>query len=159
MVSANSKYDKVMLNPQANAFTDDELKGYQLFKDKCNNCHTEPLFTNLSYASNGLDMNSDDQGRKRITGLASDAGKFRIPTLRNIALSAPYMHDGRFATLTQVAEHYNSGVKNASNLAAELNKNGRFGIALNTTEKQQLISFLKTLTDDEFIKNPLFSED
>lgn len=159
MVSANSKYDKVMLNPQNNAFTDDELKGYQLFKDKCSNCHPEPLFTNLNYASNGLDMHSDDEGRKRITGLASDDGKFRIPTLRNIVLSTPYMHDGRFATLTEVVEHYNSGVKNTSNLAADLKKNGTLGIALTTIEKQQLISFLKTLTDDEFIKNPLFSED
>lgn len=158
MVSANSKYDKVMLNPQANAFTEEELKGYQLFKEKCSKCHSEPLFTNLTYANTGLDIDSDDEGRKKITGLTSDAGKFKIPTLRNITLSAPYMHDGRFGTLTQVLEHYNNGVKNTSNLAAELNKNAKLGIALTTSEKQQLISFLKTLTDDEFIQNKIFSE-
>lgn len=155
MVSANSKYDKAMRNPQQYTFTADEQQGYQLFKDKCASCHKEPLFTDLSYRSNGLDVNSADEGRKIITGLDSDKGKFRVPTLRNIELSTPYMHDGRFNTLEKVLEHYNSGVQQAPNLDPLL----KTGIALSATQKQQLISFLKTLTDDEFIKNKIFSEE
>jgi cytochrome c peroxidase len=156
MVSANSKYDKV-IRKEAN-FSSDEQQGYQLFKDKCANCHTEPLFTNLNYVNNGLDFNSVDEGRKTITGLAIDKGKFRVPTLRNIELSSPYMHDGRFNTLEKVLEHYNSGVQQNENLDLSLAKSTQLGIPLSTIQKQQIISFLKTLTDDEFIKNKIFSE-
>lgn len=155
MVSANSKYDKIMRNPQQHAFTADEQQGYELFKAKCASCHQEPLFTDLSYRSNGLDINSADEGRKIITGLESDKGKFRVPTLRNIELSAPYMHDGRFNTLEKVLEHYNSGIQRAPNLDPLL----KTGMALSVTQKQQIISFLKTLSDDEFIKNKIFSEE
>ncbi len=158
MVSANSKYDKVMRNPSQNTFSTDEAMGYQLFKEKCANCHTEPLFTNFSYTNNGLDLNSVDEGRKIITGLNSDKGKFRIPTLRNIELSAPYMHDGRFNTLDKVLTHYDSGVQPNENVDPILARNAQLGIALSTIQKNQLISFLKTLTDDEFIKNKIFSE-
>lgn len=159
MVSANSKYDKVMRNPQQYAFTAEEQQGYQLFKDKCASCHAEPLFTDLSYRSNGLDQNSADEGRKIITGLESDKGKFRVPTLRNIELSSPYMHDGRFNSLEKVLAHYNAGVQLTANLDPILKANGQTGIALSTLQKQQIISFLKTLTDDEFIKNKIFSEE
>ncbi|RZK37534.1 MAG: cytochrome-c peroxidase, partial [Pedobacter sp.] len=93
MVSANSEYDKVI--KKQTTFTTEEQQGYQLFKKKCASCHAEPLFTNLNYINNGLELNSVDEGRKTITGLASDKGKFRVPTLRNIELSSPYMHDGR----------------------------------------------------------------
>lgn len=155
MVSANSKYDKIMRNPQQYAFTADEQQGYELFKAKCASCHQEPLFTDLSYRSNGLDINGADEGRKIITGLESDKGKFRVPTLRNIELSAPYMHDGRFNTLEKVLEHYNSGIQRAPNLDPLL----KTGMALSVTQKQQIISFLKTLSDDEFIKNKIFSEE
>lgn len=154
MISANSKYDKVMRGPQKNTFSADELHGYTLFKEKCAACHTEPLFTNLSYRNNGLDLKSVDLGRKTITELPSDEGKFKVPTLRNIELSSPYMHDGRFNTLDKVLEHYNSGVFNHINLDPVL----KSGVALTTLQKQQLISFLKTLTDEEFIKNKAFSE-
>ncbi len=155
MVSANSKYDKVMRSPQQYVFTTDEQQGYQLFREKCANCHQEPLFTDLSYRSNGLDANSTDEGRKIITGLESDKGRFRVPTLRNIELSAPYMHDGRFNSLEKVLEHYNSGIQQAPNLDPLL----KTGMALTAIQKQQIISFLKTLTDDEFIKNKIFSEE
>lgn len=154
MVSANSKYDRVTREPQKNAFTNEELQGYALFKEKCASCHTEPLFTDLSYRNTGLDLKSADLGRKIITELASDEGKFRVPTLRNIELSSPYMHDGRFNTLDKVLEHYNSGVVNTPNLDPSLEK----GIQLSSIQKQQLISFLKTLTDEQFIKNKIFSE-
>ncbi len=157
MVSDNSKYDKVIR--KETSFTNDEQQGYQLFKEKCANCHTEPLFTNLNYSNNGLDLSSRDEGRKIITGLAADQGKFRIPTLRNIELSAPYMHDGRFNTLDKVLDHYSFGVKSHENLDPSLLKNSQLGIPLSMPEKQQIISFLKTLTDDEFIKNKIFNED
>jgi len=158
MVSGNSKYDKVIRDPKQNSFTTEEQLGYQLFKDNCASCHTEPLFTNLKYANNGLDLISSDEGRKIITGLNSDQAKFKIPTLRNIELSAPYMHDGRFKTLDQVLAHYDAGVKAATNLDPLLVKGGKTGVPLSSIQKQQLISFLKTLTDNEFIKNKAFSE-
>jgi cytochrome c peroxidase len=154
MVSANSKYDLVMRNQKGQTFTSDESAGYQLFKEKCANCHTEPLFTDLSYKNNGLDLLSKDEGRKIITGLRTDQGKFKVPTLRNIALSAPYMHDGRFNTLLKVLDHYTSGVQQHENLDPKL----AGGIQLTSAQKQQLITFLNTLTDDEFIKNTAFSE-
>jgi cytochrome c peroxidase len=157
MVSANSKYDQVMRNPNQYSFDNEEQQGYQLFKEKCAGCHTEPLFTNLNYANNGL-ASGNDEGRKMITGLSVDQGKFRVPTLRNIELSAPYMHDGRFNTLMKVLEHYNTGVQHTLNLDPLLSGGTQLGIPLNTNQKQQLISFLKTLTDEEFIKNKLFSE-
>jgi cytochrome c peroxidase len=154
LVSGNSKYDKVMRKESGVSFTPTELAGYNLFKEKCTSCHAEPFFTDFSYRSNGLDLVSTDEGRSHITGVASDFGKFRVPTLRNIEYTSPYMHDGRFYSLDEVLEHYNSGVKASSNLDVQL-KNG---IPLNTTEKEQIKAFLKTLTDNEFIKNTLYSE-
>lgn len=159
MVSANSKYDKVMRQPKDFAFTTDELAGYELFKTNCASCHTEPLFSNLAYADNGLGWSDTDEGRKTITGLASDKGKFRVPTLRNIALSAPYMHDGRLNSLAQVLDHYTSGIHQTQNLATALSANGNLGFTLTAVQKQQIISFLHTLTDNEFINNKIFSED
>ncbi len=159
MVSANSKYDKVMRNPKNFAFTNDEQQGYILFKENCAICHKEPLFTNLTYKNIGLDLNSADEGRKDITELETDKGKFRVPTLRNIALSSPYMHDGRFNSLDEVLTHYSSNVKRSQNLDPVFIKNTEIGISLSNFQKQQLISFLKTLTDNEFIKNEIFSEE
>lgn len=154
LVSSNSKYDKVVRKEQGVSFSADEQKGYELFKNKCASCHSEPLFTDLSYKSNGLDILSKDEGRAHITDVATDRGKFRVPTLRNIEFTGPYMHDGRFYSLDEVLEHYNSGVKASENLDPSL-KNG---ISLNTNERQQIKAFLKTLTDYEFIKNTLYSE-
>ncbi|KLT66880.1 cytochrome-c peroxidase [Pedobacter sp. BMA] len=153
LVSGNSKYDKVIRNEGA-AFTATELAGYNLFKEKCSSCHTEPLFTDFSYRSNGLDLVSNDEGRANITGLSADLGTFRVPTLRNIEYTFPYMHDGRFYSLDEVLEHYNSGVKQAKNLDEKL----KGGIALSAAEKEQIKAFLKTLTDNEFIKNTFYSE-
>lgn len=158
MISANSKYDLVIRSPNQYAFTQQEQAGYQLFKDKCASCHTEPLFTDLNYKNNGLDLNSADDGRKLITGLTTDKGKFKVPTLRNIELSSPYMHDGRFRTLEQVLAHYNTDVKRNENLDPALISNNGVGIPLTALQQQQIISFLKTLTDEEFIKNKAFSE-
>ncbi|RYD78522.1 MAG: cytochrome-c peroxidase [Sphingobacteriales bacterium] len=154
LVSGNSKYDKVMRKESGTSFTPSESAGYNLFKEKCSACHAEPLFTDFSYRSNGLDMLSIDEGRSHITGLSSDFGTFRVPTLRNIEFTGPYMHDGRFYSLDEVLEHYNSGIKSSLNLDARL----KSGIPLNALEKEQIKAFLKTLTDNEFIKNKLYSE-
>jgi cytochrome c peroxidase len=156
LVSANSKYDKFIRHEQGGDFTAEEYEGYSLFKQHCSNCHKEPLFTDLSYRSNGLDVIPDDIGRDSITHVASDKGKFRVPSLRNIELTSPYMHDGRFTTLEQVLEHYNSGVKNTSNLDPILHRDGVYGIKLNAGEQARLILFLKTLTDRDFVNDKRF---
>ncbi|GAA4307688.1 cytochrome c peroxidase [Mucilaginibacter gynuensis] len=158
LVSANSKYDKHIRKETGGDFSIDEEAGYQLFIQKCSVCHKEPLFTDLSYRSNGLDLYSEDRGRDSITQNEADRGKFRVPTLRNIEVTMPYMHDGRFNTLKRVLEHYNSGVKNNPNLDAELKKNGVSGIPLTQTEQTQIIAFLKTLTDNDFIHDKRFAE-
>lgn len=154
LVSGNSKYDKVMRKENGITFSFTELAGYNLFKEKCSSCHSEPFFTDFSYRSNGLDVTSADEGRSHITGVSTDFGRFRVPTLRNIEYTSPYMHDGRFYSLDEVLEHYNSGVKVSPNLDPQL-KNG---ITLSTAEREQIKAFLKTLTDNEFIKNTLYSE-
>lgn len=153
LVSGNAKYDKVM-RKEGETFTSTELSGYNLFKEKCSSCHAEPFFTDFSYRSNGLDLVSTDEGRAHITGLNTDVGTFRVPTLRNIEYTFPYMHDGRFYSLDEVLEHYNSGVKASTNLDQRLQN----GIPLTSPEKEQIKAFFKTLTDNEFIKNTLYSE-
>ncbi|WP_231459431.1 cytochrome-c peroxidase [Pedobacter sp. Leaf132] len=154
LVSGNSKYDKVMRKESGISFTSDEQLGYNLFKEKCASCHAEPFFSDFSYRSNGLDLVSTDEGRSHISGVQSDFGKFRVPSLRNIEYTGPYMHDGRFYNLDEVLEHYNSGVKASENLDSSL----RNGISLSSSERTQIKAFLKTLTDNEFIKNKLYSE-
>lgn len=152
MVSANSKYDKVMQGVKS--FTEVESKGFELFQAKCASCHVPPLFTDFSYRNNGLAINYSDEGRARITRKPEDEAKFKVPSLRNVSLSKPYMHNGSIQTLAEVVEHYNSGIVSHRNLDKSLQN----GIALSETETQQLIKFLETLTDYEYIANPLFSE-
>jgi len=154
LISGNSKYDQVIRNEAGVSFTAEEQSGYTLFKEKCSSCHAEPFFTDFSYRNNGLDLVSSDEGRSHITGVQTDFGTFRIPSLRNIEYTGPYMHDGRFYSLDEVLEHYDSGIKANKNLDPSL-KNG---LQLNGLEKTQIKAFLKTLTDNEFIKNKLYSE-
>jgi len=156
LVSANSRYDKYIRHEKGGVFTSDEKTGYILFQKKCNVCHKEPLFTNLSYRNNGLDTISKDPGRDSSTHVASDVGKFRVPSLRNIEVTAPYMHDGRFATLNDVLTHYAKGIKCNAHLDEQLQHNGALGIALSNSDQRKIISFLKTLTDKEFITDPRF---
>jgi cytochrome c peroxidase len=158
MISSNSKYDKYIRKEGGGDFTSDELAGYLLFKSKCSSCHSEPLFTDRTFRSNGLDLFPKDAGRDSITQTPADRGKFRVPSLRNIELTRPYMHDGRFYTLEDVLEHYNSGVKSHANLDPELKNNVTLGISLSKPEQAQIISFLKTLTDHEFIQDKRFAE-
>lgn len=149
LVSANSKYDRVASGLEA--FTPQESNGYQLFKANCGSCHQEPLFTTGEFANNGLPVDStlQDMGRMLISLDAADSLKFKIPTLRNIEFSFPYMHDGRFTSLRQVIDHYTEHLQSSPTLAPELQK----GISLTANEKVDLTAFLLTLTDKEFLFN------
>ena len=152
LVSSNSKYDKVMRKDAL--FTDQEQRGYQLFKTNCASCHSEPLFTNGKYENNGItiDTTLNDIGRQRITEKSEDYLKFKVPTLRNIQFTNPYMHDGRFLKLTEVIKHYNS-IKKNTNLPKQLQKL----MNLSDNERVDLVAFLLTLTDNEFLFNKRFS--
>jgi len=151
LVSSNAKYDKIIRNESGVQFTTSEQKGYESFKQHCASCHTEPLFTNNTFQNNGLEPDSllNDLGRMGISGKAEDHLKFKVPTLRNIERSAPYMHDGRYKNLQMVLFHYSSNIHNSSTLAPSL----KGGIALSEDDKKNIIAFLKTLTDNEFLNN------
>ncbi|MBK8546301.1 MAG: c-type cytochrome [Saprospiraceae bacterium] len=155
LVSKDSKYDKVRTG---NAdFTEDEGAGYTLFKNHCAQCHAEPLFSDFSYRNNGLADVNGDTGRGRITLDPEDNFTFKVPTLRNISLTYPYMHDGRFRNLRQVLDHYSEGITAHHNTDPSILKSGKNGMNFSETEKQELESFLRTLTDYTFISNPHFS--
>jgi len=156
MVSANSKYDKYVRGEQGGEMTTAELNGLNIFRQKCGSCHTEPLFSDFTFRNNGLPVDPvvDDRGREVITGLAEDRYKFKVPSLRNVAYTAPYMHDGRFQTLEQSLDHYISGIAQTDNLDPLLQN----GISLSAAEKQEVILFLKTLSDVDFISDQRFKE-
>lgn len=151
----NSKYDKVMRHEKDIYFTEQEVNGHQLFKRNCESCHREPLLTNGNFADNGLPIDPDykDFGRVKITQNTKDSFNFRVPTLRNIEFTYPYMHDGRYMKLREVINFYTDGKIKRKTLAKELQK----PIVLNENEKKDLIAFLLTLTDKEFLFNPKFS--
>jgi cytochrome c peroxidase len=153
LVSANSKYDSVMR--KQTLFTNQEKNGYTLFNKNCGSCHTEPLFTNLQFENNGLpvDTTLNDYGRMNISKNRSDSLKFKVPTLRNIEFSYPYMHDGRFKRLSDVLKHYTSGIHHSKTLSKPLLN----PILLSSNERVDLLAFLLTLTDREFLFNPKFS--
>lgn len=154
MISANAKYDKYRNGN--GTLSSQELNGLQLFRTHCASCHREPLLTDMSYRNNGLDsFFNADPGRAKITHLPQDSGCFKVPSLRNIALTSPYMHDGRFLTLGQVLDHYSTGIKQSATLDPIL-MNG--GISLTLQEKNDLISFLESLTDPKFITDSRFKE-
>jgi cytochrome c peroxidase len=137
--------------------TQEELDGYAIFNQKCASCHATDLFTDNSFRNNGLAVNPivNDVGRYRVTLVDADKYKFKVPSLRNIEKTKPYMHDGRFLTLEAVLNHYSSGIVNSATLDPSLN-NG--GIPLNSLEKTKLIAFLKTLTDNQYLTESRFSE-
>ena len=153
LVSANAKYDKVKRGDEE--FNPHEFKGYELFLKHCNGCHSEPLFTNGQLASNGLsiDTNLKDVGRFAITQANDDSLKFKIPTLRNIEFSQPYMHDGRLNSLSKVLKHYASEISTSQNLKSDLKDN----LSLSAKDRVDLVAFLLTLTDKEFLFNPNYS--
>jgi cytochrome c peroxidase len=153
LVSDNSKYDGVIRKEAI--FTSQEQNGYILFKKNCASCHKEPLFTNDEFMNNGLsvDTSLNDFGRMRVTKTKNDSLKFKVPTLRNIEFSYPYLHDGRFKKLSQVLNHYTNGIVKSPTLSEKLQN----PIVLSSNEKVDIIAFLLTLTDKSFIFNPKYS--
>ncbi len=166
LISGDSKYDKFVRKENGVLLTQVEQDGMNLFNAKCGSCHVGALFTDHDFHNNGLDASFTNQtlngvflGRKRVTNNLNDLGKFKTPTLRNIELTDPYMHDGRFITLEQVLDHYSHGVKASPTLDPFLIQgNGKLGVNLSDDEKKAIIAFLKTLSDYSFTSNKNFSK-
>jgi len=151
MISFESRYDSVMRHEPGVTFTAEEQGGYKTFQQKCASCHKEPFFTDFSMRNNGLPYlpSMNDIGRMKITNNTADYLKFKVPSLRNILVSSPYMHDGRFFDIFQVFAMYDHG-QEKGNTIDPLLKNG---IPLSEKEQRQLYMFLNTLTDKKFINN------
>lgn len=162
LISGNSPYDQYMAGLAT--LSEAEMRGLAIFFDfeddlpngECNHCHMDPFFTDFQFLNNGIQTpeaweSNPDMGRSGVTKKPFDRGKFRIPTLRNIALTAPYMHDGSMATLEEVVEHYNLGGYPAVNSSVNVRPLG-----LSARDKSDLIAFLHTLTDSTFLNNPNF---
>ncbi len=158
IISDQSKFDQYLQGQ--GALTDSENNGRQIFEQKCSACHKGALQTDQSFRNTGLYFNSElaDAGRYRVTTDSADFMKFRVPSLRNIALTSPYMHDGRFLSLEAVLNFYSDGVEDNPRLDPLLRDGVTIGIPMSNQEKQDLISFLNTLTDDNFINDPEYSE-
>ncbi|MCJ0743447.1 cytochrome c peroxidase [Pedobacter montanisoli] len=158
-ISSNAKYDKVIRNEGNISFSAAEQEGYQIFKEKCASCHTEPLFTDGTFRNNGLAPNAiNDKGLYIATLLDKDQYKFKVPSLRNLKYTAPYMHDGRFLTLDAVLDHYTGQVQDTPNLDPLLKQQTPRGINLSTDQKDKLLAFLNTLNDEDFIHNKALAE-
>jgi cytochrome c peroxidase len=169
MISNNSKYDKFLAGQTE--LSESEERGRVLFFSEyneffpedsgadCEHCHGGFNFANNFYMNNGLDDDADftDLGRFNVTGLQGDKAKFKVTTLRNIELTPPYMHDGRFQTLEEVVSHYDEGIEISSTLDEALLATTSTGLMLTVEDKTDLVNFLKTLTDETFISNPDFS--
>jgi cytochrome c peroxidase len=162
IIGGDSKYDRVEYGNNA-AYTNDELDGRDMFFDadpltpdaECGHCHNGALITAQQYHNNGLDEAADlndfaDKGRGRVSNILFENGKFRAPSLRNIELTAPYMHDGRFNTLEEVVDHYNSGGHYSENIDPLI-----YPLNLNEKQKENIVKFLKTMTDTSYLNNPL----
>jgi len=162
LVSSESKYDRVVRNEDA--FTALESEGFNIFTtergDCAIHCHGGQLVTTQIFSNNGLDIEADqtDIGLEKVTGDTNDRAKFKVPTLRNIAVSGPYMHDGRFETLEEVVEHYSSGVVPSPTIDPNMKQVANGGLQLTLYEKEALVAFLHTLTDEKFLTNPDFSD-
>ncbi|MES2543248.1 MAG: cytochrome c peroxidase [Bacteroidota bacterium] len=160
VTSSNSRFDKYRRNETGGTLTQEEQEGYTLFNQKCASCHATDLFTDNSFRNNGLAVNPivNDIGRYRVSLLDADKYKFKVPSLRNVEKTKPYMHDGRFLTLEAVLDHYSSGVVNSATLDSSLNNGGTLGIPLTNIEKNKIIAFLKTLTDNQYLTDNRYSE-
>ncbi|MDR0801002.1 cytochrome c peroxidase [Fluviicola sp.] len=171
MISGDSKYDVMYKFANnipltvaelaiKNAVTAEEWAGYDLFRDlngaDCFHCHNGVLLQVQKFSNNGLDAVFTDLGRGAITHYVNDNGKFKVPSLRNIALSAPYMHDGRFANLDEVIEHYSTGIQHSATIDPLMEFASQGGVQLDEDQRNRLKSFLLTLTDYKFITNPDF---
>ncbi|HKK38252.1 MAG TPA: cytochrome c peroxidase, partial [Cryomorphaceae bacterium] len=170
IVSGNSKYDRYQQGLVE--LTDSELRGLELFETEynpffpefsgadCQHCHGGPNFENDLYMNNGLDTDAEfqDLGREDVTGDPEDRAKFKVPTLRNIAVTPPYMHDGRFNTLEEVVNHYNEGIKVSSSVDGAILATESTGLLLTDQDKTDLVNFLHTLTDESFATNPEYAD-
>lgn len=155
-ISGQSRYDRYHFSKENNALSAAEKRGMDLFfseKTDCAQCHADFNFTNYAFENNGLYTDYPDPGRYRLTGLESDRARFKVPTLRNIALTAPYMHDGSLPNLESVIEHYNSGGQLHPNKSALIRPLG-----LTAAEKADLAAFLRSLSDAAFVSNPKFRQ-
>ena len=161
LISANSKFDRFLLGEAT--LTPEEQNGFDVFMDEsrgdCFHCHgnpNNPLWTNNAFHNNGLDATFTDLGLGEVTGDPGDNGKFRSPSLRNLAYTAPYMHDGRFATLDEVINHYSEGLQNSPTIDPLMKKVNQGGVQLTDQDKADLKTFLLSLSDPSFINNPDF---
>ncbi len=158
LISSNSKYDRYLKGEAT--LTEMEEAGRILFfteRGDCFHCHGTVLFTDNLFHNNGLDSAFDDPGLAHVTGSNLDEGKFKSPTLRNIAFTAPYMHDGRFATLEEVVDFYSEGLKWSPTIDPLMKNVNHGGVRITPREKEALVAFLHTLSDSTFINNPDFS--
>lgn len=167
ILSNDSKYDRVKAGTET--YTAEEQRGHDLFfleynpfdsansGADCAHCHSGINFENDGYLNNGLDETFADDGRYKVTNDPNDKGKFKVPSLRNIEKTFPYMHDGRFASLEEVVEHYNSGIKKSSTVNPTVENTMQTGLRLTKQQKTDLIAFLKTLTDHSLLINPEYS--
>jgi cytochrome c peroxidase len=165
LISGDSKYDRYARKEKGAVLTTQELDGLTIVNKSCKGCHSGELFTDDSYHNNGIDADFTNdafegvyQGRYRISYNPADLGKFRTPTLRNVMLTAPYMHDGRFTSITEVLEHYAQHIKISPTTDPLLYQyNGTVGVPLSNADKTAVIAFLNTLTDQNFVNNPNLS--
>ena len=158
LISGNSKFDKVTSGLAS--FSDEELNGFDIFNTErgdCFHCHGGPLFTDNEFHNNALDSFPMDSGLEKVTENEHDFGKFKAPTLRNIEFTSPYMHDGRFKTLEEVIDFYSENLQFSETVDPLMKKINQGGVRLSSQERRDLIAFLKTLTDTEFIENKDFS--
>jgi cytochrome c peroxidase len=171
LISCNSKYDQYLAGKYQP--TPQELNGIKLFMGgpnpakgirgaNCGHCHGGPKTYMELFHNNGLDSIPKDVGIETLTGLKLDRGRFKVPTLRNVALTAPYMHDGRFKTLEEVVDHYSDHVIESESLSTvfrgESNEVGGKTLKLTSDEKKDIIAFLNMLTDNTFITDPRFAD-
>jgi cytochrome c peroxidase len=168
VVSTNSRYDKFLAGEEQ--LSESEERGRILFTTEynpffpeisgadCVHCHGGANFENDQYANNGLDAEGNllDIGRQAVTQLPGDMGKFKVPSLRNVAVTAPYMHDGRFSTLREVIDFYSEGLHPSINIDSKMTRIKTRGVQLSEFDKICLEAFLCTLTDSVFISNPEF---
>ncbi len=163
LISGNSKFDQFLLGQVE--LTESEQNGFNVFlsedKGDCFHCHgtgVNPLWTDNDFHNNGLDATFTDLGLGAITGDPNDNGKFKTPSIRNLAFTAPYMHDGRFTTLDEVINHYSEGLQFSSTIDPLMKEVAQGGVQLTDQEKADLKDFLLTLSDYDFINNPDFQE-
>jgi cytochrome c peroxidase len=163
LISGNSKFDQFLR--KETTLTSEEQNGFDVFMDEakgdCFHCHgsnNNPLWTDNKFHNNGLDATFKDLGFGNVTGDPNDNGKFKSPSIRNLAFTAPYMHDGRFSTLEEVINHYSEGLKKSATIDPLMKNIDKGGVQLSTRDKADLKAFLLTLSDSIFVKDPAFQK-